>query len=174
MVYWRGLKDQLSFMCLLIWNIIMDEVLTVILPLSWTWSDPDLCVLTSVPMKTETLSVAGWGDRIRKHLSFSTGLLGHKCRHPPPEASEALSHYLPQCITRGSLSGAVHAFSICKTEFQTFWLPSPDVGQTVSKFLRPGNHHAVTKSPWCWRVKTEVKFQRFQAIKSACFALNYC
>lgn len=49
-----------------------------------------------------------------------------------------LSLYLPQCITRVS-QRSVHAFSICKTEFQAFWLPC----------LMLGYQHPVTESPWC-------------------------
>lgn len=74
------------------------------------------------------------------------------CWYSPPETS-VLSHYHPQCITRIS-QRSVHAFSICKTEFHTKWLPFLRLDRLKPKFLQPGYQTALTLSLWClWWTK---------------------
>lgn len=58
----------------------------------------------------------------------------------------ALSLYLPQCITRVS-QRSVHAFCICKAEFQAFCSPCPMLGY----------QHPVTMSPWCHGGRKELE-----------------
>lgn len=64
-----------------------------------------------------------------------------------------LSHYHPQYITRVS-QRSVHAFSICKREIHTNWLPFLRLDRLKPKFLHPGYQTALTLSQWCsWWTK---------------------